>query len=274
MSTRRLVFSCLFFVGCAAGVEDSGFGTFNMPTTTPTSGASSQSGDDSGDDTDASDTSGSGEGSDEESTADDTTTGPTTTTDPTNTTDPSTTGSDTMSDDDTTTGMGGGMMIDVQNHDGSCEDVVWCTDSTTMEGVGPHAYAECFTNVGLTPPFDVVEVRYHVGALQATPTVASLQILSWSGLAPGGVLGTQSLGANDMTVGSHTLVLNNPVTVNTTSFCVAVTGNDAFGISRDESNSVPNVSFVQADQCSLVSYNTLASIGFPGNLCMSAKVAN
>src|SRR5690606_31247227 len=100
MSTRRLVFSCLFFVGCAAGVEDSGFGSFNMPTTTPTSGASSQSGDDSGDDTDASDTSGSGEGSDEESTADDTTTGPTTTTDPTNTTDPSTTGSDTMSDDD------------------------------------------------------------------------------------------------------------------------------------------------------------------------------
>jgi hypothetical protein len=206
-----------------------------------------------------------------------TTTGNPTTGDPTtgdDTTSGSTTGVTTMT---TASDSSGGTMMgteDLQNHDGTCEMVVWCTDMVTMEGVGPHAYAECFTNVGLTPPFDVTRVTYQIGQLQNTPTQFTLEVRAWTGSAPGAVLGSQTLSGTDAALGNHTITLTNPIEVSASSFCVTLDGNDAFAVSYDTANVVPNQSLLHAVDCGIGTYQTLASINYPGNLCISARIEN
>lgn len=281
MSKYSLVFLSCVVGGCATGAEDSGFGSFGSASasaTNVTTAGSASTGDGTSDGdgtTGGADEGGTG-GVDEStsgSASDGSTGNPSTSTTGNSSTTGNTTGNTTASDTTTSGGMQG-MQLDVQNHDGSCEDVVWCQDNTTMEGVGPHAFAECFTNVGLAPPFDVTEVRYQVGALQNPPTVVTLEIRGWTGTARGAVIGSQALTAGDVSVGNHNIVLQTPITVNASSFCVVVDGNDAFAVGRDESNSVPNVAFVKADDCGLGTYDSLQSIGFPGNLCMSATIEN
>lgn len=271
MSSLRLASLSVLIVGCATGVEDSGFDTF-LPTTAPPG--------DTGNGTSTATTGGSD--SDNGTTTGVLSASATTTDDPTTTTNGDTTSDDTTGGatmttaNDSSSSSGGGMMgtEDLQNHDGSCEMVVWCTDNNTMEGVGPHAYAECFTNVSLTPPFDVTRVTYQVGQLQITPTQFTLEVRSWTGSGPGTVLGTHALTGTDAALGSHVINLTNPISVNASSFCVVVDGNQPFAISYDTANVVPDHSLLTADDCNLTTFNTLASIGYPGNLCISARIEN
>jgi hypothetical protein len=251
-------------VGCATGSDDVGSSSVSHGVPGVSSSASTSPGDtDDGMDTTGgvdettaamSDTGTSGDDVDDESDAG-------TTNDSSN---------DSSNDDDPTNGEP--MEVNVQNHSGQCGGVLWCSNEETNEGVGPHGFAECFDAVGVVPPFDVVEIRYAVGQKQNDATSARVEVRSWTGSAPGNLLGSQDLSATDLSVGVHGIELQDPIRVNATSFCVAVQANEAFAVRRDEGNPVPNRAFVRAEECGIIDYVTMASLDFPSNLCMSATV--
>jgi hypothetical protein len=257
--SRLRISSVLLVVGCASGADDVS-GSFTVTHGVPQTTASSTNGGDA-----TSDGSSTGEHDEHgESTGSVSTTGipPTTTTT-----------HDTSDDDPTGETTDGPMEVNVQNHTGVCGGIIWCTDDNG--GVGPHAFAECFDNVGVAPPFDVVEVRYAIGAKELDPSSFKVEVRNWSNNAPGTVIGSQNLTAADISVGVHGIVLQNPIRVNASSFCVALEANEAFGVRRDESNPVPGRAFVRADQCNIIDYVSLATLQngeFAANFCMSAKV--
>lgn len=261
MSPRHIVWVFLL-AACATGSDESGtFGNVShgVPGVSTTNGTSGgDTGEESGTTTGGhDDTSGMGDGPGDTSTGDPDTSTTNDTADDDDDGDPS---------DDT-----GPMEVNVQNHTGVCGGVLWCA-TEEGEGVGPHGYAECFDNVELAPPFDVTEIRYAVGAKENDPSTFRVEVRAWTGSAPGNVIGSQDLTAADATVGVHGIVLQSPVRVNASSFCVAVEGNEAFAIRRDDNNPVPNRAFVKAEECGIIDHVTLQSLDFPSNLCMSAKI--
>jgi hypothetical protein len=259
-SPRRIAW-LLLLVGCATGSDDtSGFTSAGVPGVSSSVGGTS--------DEPTSDTGSTGAEDDTGGVLDDT--GMSNDDDDDDDDDASTTNDTSSNDDDPD--PPGPMEVNVQNHTGVCGGVLWCTDSETNQGVGPHGFAECFDNVGVTPPYDVVEIRYAVGQKQNDPSMFRVEVREWTGSGPGNLLGSQNLSAADSAVGVHGIALQNPVRVNATSFCVAVDANDAVAIRRDDSNPVPNRAFVKADECGIIDYVTLGSLDFPSNLCMSAKV--
>jgi hypothetical protein len=255
MLSRRIAW-ILLAASCATGSDNTGASsiTHGVPGVSTTVGGGTTDAEDTGSTGELDDTSGVANG-----------TGMTSPDD----SDESTT-SDTANDDDPDPTMGP-MEVNVQNHTGVCGGVLWCTNDSD-EGVGPHGYAECFDNVGLTPPYDVFEIRYAVGQKQNDPSMFRVEVREWTGSAPGNVLGSQTLTAADAAVGVHGITLQNPIRVNAASFCVAVDADDAVAIRRDDTNAAPNRGFVKADDCGIIDYVTVQSLDFPSNLCMSAKI--
>ena len=164
--------------------------------------------------------------------------------------------------------------VNVINHTGVCGGIVWCTDEFGYP-TGPHAFAECFTDVPLAPPYDVVEVRYSIGEGVSNATSIGLEVRSWSNHTPGIVIGSRSLTSADMSVGLHAIVLSEPIRVDASGFCVALHANSSFAVRRDVSNPVAGHAFVRADDCDItefVSLESLANGELASNLCMSARI--
>ena len=253
----------LLVVGCASGAEDVGGSVGSLTGLPGQTNASSSNGNE---ETGSAGTT--GELDDDDTGGDDpSTSGSPSTTNGTN--------NDPSNDDNGETTDGDPDDVNVQNHTGVCGGVVWCSEEGSGQGVGPHAFAECFDNVGLAPPFDVVEVRYAIGQKQVDPTDFKLEVRNWSNNAPGNVIGSQNLTAADISVGVHGVVLQSPIRVNASSFCIALEANEAFAVRRDETNPEPGRAFIQADDCNIIDYVSLEVLSggdFASNFCMSAKI--
>lgn len=192
---------------------------------------------------------------------------------------PTSTGPATTTPGGTTTTTDDAMNYNLQHHDGDCDTILWCTTGMGMNqmGYGPHEFAECFLNVTPTPPFDLLQVRYDVGNFEASMSnVVRLRVYGWDSTngTPDSldIIGTQDLASSDVELlGPHTIAVDPPIEVDTDSFCVSIDSDGPFGVTRDETGYIPDLSF-QIDQCGSGDWEELEDLGFGGNWCMSATI--
>lgn len=70
------------------------------------------------------------------------------------------------------------------------------------------------TAANLVAPFDVVTFTYEIGPSVGAPDALNIVVYDWDGMAaPGAVLATEIVAAQDLTVGPHTVVLGTPVEI-------------------------------------------------------------
>jgi hypothetical protein len=149
---------------------------------------------------------------------------------------------------------------------------VWCADQDTDEGSGAHKNAECF-QATIGTPFQIDKFDYQVSAVESPATV-NIKVYAYNGNAPGNEIGSQNLGANNLTVGAHSYDFNPPIQINQAGFCVGIDADDAFALVHDNTGAAANRSFIEAPACSINNYQSLESINFPANHCVSAYISN
>lgn len=142
---------------------------------------------------------------------------------------------------DGTTGTTGEPLPDVMRlqhyMDGAaCDQPLWCynTQQGIYAGLPGRVYSqECFT--GLTPPFRVTRVGYHVGANVGGPAMPSLALRPLYGGKPD-LTPLHSTPLVDVSVGYHEVTVD--WQVDATSFCVGLAGGTyntgtALGVAAD-----------------------------------------
>lgn len=166
---------------------------------------------------------------------------------------------------------GGGQTQHLQHHDGSCEDALWCEEQGTG-GVGPSYTQECF-KATLTPPFDLIEVGYSIGKAQPLPNLA-LEIRAFAGGEPGAVIESVSLQPGEGAAGDHQILLQPPVKLQSSSFCVGLRSTGAFGMATDLAYGSPGTSFMRFDGCDITEFVEMSQSGAAqlGNWCLVATI--
>lgn len=143
-----------------------------------------------------------------------------------------------------------------------------CYGGTGTSG-GPNDIAVGVTAT-LTPPFGIIQATYNIftgGAITAHSFVA------WAGGgAPGTELGREA-GFPDA-VGNHTQALATPITISSGSFYI--------GFNQPQTNAgmrwgldtttTAGTSFIRAPTCGAAAFQTVDSLGFPGNWVIAATI--
>ena len=118
----------------------------------------------------------------------------------------------------------------------ACNQPLWCynTQQGIYAGLPGRVYSqECFT--GLTPPFRVTRVGYHVGANVGGPAMPSLALRPLNGGKPE-LMPLYATPLVDVNVGYHEVTVD--WQVDATSFCIGLAGgtyntNTALGVAAD-----------------------------------------
>ncbi len=127
------------------------------------------------------------------------------------------------------------------------------------------------------------EVRYFIGATEPELNNVELQVYTRGGNGPVTLLYSQTLNvASDMTVGDHTITLNNVWLNNSNSFCVGLAApnngkSGALGVAVDTNSSSVGVSYLKLEAsgaCYLPQWNDVLVLkpNPHGNWCITAKI--
>jgi hypothetical protein len=162
----------------------------------------------------------------------------------------------------------------VQNDDGVCAEEIGCTSGDGSSG-NPNELVECFTTAE-TPPFALYGVQYEVGASVPAPGSLFVDVYEWTGVGlPGVVLESVPLPVTELAAGAHSVTLATPLTVTSSTFCIGINGTDpadGYRLTKSQTISVPDSSFIKASTCGANGYTPMSDIGFPGNWCIRGAV--
>lgn len=145
----------------------------------------------------------------------------------------------------------------LQNADqDNCNTALWCffADGNNVGSpTGDETWTqECFTAT-LDPPFELTEVHWFIADTGSNPTALDLQIRPVENNGPGGPPLVIALPGNYSDQGEHTYVLQNPVQIDSTRFCVGFRApsngqsSGAVGFAVDTTQQMSGVSFIRID---------------------------
>ena len=164
----------------------------------------------------------------------------------------------------------------LQNHDDTCFASLGCGDMGGTLGNPQHMF-ECFRDVVIPPPFWLTTVDYRIDTGTPAPAALDLEVYAWSGSgAPETRLATVPLIDGDLTGGAHSVQLAEPIQVENSAFCVALSGTDpmdGFRVNYSTTAASSETSWFKASTCGVsVTTEVSAVLGSDGTWCMSATV--
>ncbi len=165
----------------------------------------------------------------------------------------------------------------LQNDDGDCGFAEeGCANFAGTAG-NPQDLLECYHS-SLTPPIDVTEVEYFLGAdTRPLPDTLELVIHAWAGPGspPAEMLGAYTLDPmTDIVEGPYTITLPTPTTVDAATFCVGFHGEDPADGFRVDRTGTDNLgeTWVRSTTCGIDAFTELTDLKSSGNLCVRPTV--
>jgi hypothetical protein len=161
----------------------------------------------------------------------------------------------------------------------TCNQPMWCIYNGNLydPAGGPHAGQECF--VSPYPSAQITAIDYDVAAVAAELAYWSLEVYTVGGGMPNTLVQAIPMTGPDATVGHHHVVVEPPIPLSDTRFCVGfrTTGpalQGALGMASSEDSQDPGESWFIADDCSVYYWSdVIYTVGQPrGNWCISVDL--
>jgi hypothetical protein len=113
-----------------------------------------------------------------------------------------------------------------------CGEPLWCLGNNDIPPPSRTWAQECYKS-RLAPPLTIEQVRWTIGAVVGAvgQSPLALEVYGFDDGGPTELLTSVELGADDVTVGAHSMVLAEPIVIDTASFCVGLVGGSAMNFS-------------------------------------------